>query len=231
MEATPTPIPMADAPARAASARSMGATLGAVLGLAAMAGLYELSAVPEVEAVLHVRLILGPGGYDEVPFSAVLAWTVAPVAAAIAGWFNAARALGGRRWAGVWMGYATYGVAIVIAPFVIYALPSLTMFAPSDLASMAKSTADLAAGSVMLVILSGIILAPLLLVCASLGALWARVLRAVLGATPTSGEDSPPAASGPVLLAIAIVLGILWSGIAVTLIGSGGLFGGGEFID
>ena len=58
---------------------------------------------------------------------------------------------------------------------------------------------------------ASIVLAPLLLVCAAAGIVWAFGLRAILVAGgATVGEPERPTVDGWVLLAIAAVLGLGW---------------------
>lgn len=217
--------------------RSMGATLGAFLGLSAMGVLYIVSGIPAVEDILHVRYILGPLGAAPDDGATTLgggpvAWAVAPIAAGVAGFLCAPRTMAGRRWAGVAMGYLTYGIAILIAPLAVFTAPSAGLdLSVGPVEEVIRTVGRLFVGVPFVAAIGGVVLAPLLVVCAVGGAVWAatvrRVLRsigAMVGPTKRSGVD------GMVLLGIAVVLGLLWITAVGWFFGGGGPIGG-EFVD
>jgi hypothetical protein len=234
MEATPDPR-LARAPLPIA-VRSMGATLGVILGLAAMGLVYIASAIPVAESVLHIRYILGPDGIAATSGTRLLAWAVAPVAAGMAGWISAPRALVGRRFAGVRMGFWTYAIAIVVAPFLVFG-PSLA--GPGVIEGIERQPLEslqsiVTSGPFVVAMIIGfgaVILAPLLLVSAGAGAVWAAAVRWL-----TRGSGDPglradiPETDTRLLVVMAATLGLLWLVVTVVTLGST-VFSGGEFID
>jgi hypothetical protein len=208
----------------------MGATLGGLFGILAMGGLYAVSEVPTVESVLHVRYVLGPDGPAGALGTTALAWAVAPIAAAVAGWFNADRAVRGQRWAGARMGYVAYGLAILIAPIAVFAAASVATFDPSDPIEAVQGASGVVLMSMLFAALAGLLLAPLLMVCAAAGAVWAGAIRSVVGRIPPTADLPPPAAAnGTTLALIATILALLWLVGAAVLVGD--VFWGGESID
>jgi hypothetical protein len=206
----PTPI----SPALATNTwyvRSMGATLGAVLGLLAMGALYVAATIPAVESVTHIRAILDPDGFFGIG-AALLPWAVAPIAAALAGFLFAGRTMAGHHWAGVAMGFLTYVIGVVIAPLAVVG-PTWVGGDPSfgSEPGVAEMLGSVVFGLPALSAIAGIVLAPLLLVCGMAGIVWAFGLRAILTAGgATVGETDQRAVDGRILVAIAILLGIGW---------------------
>jgi hypothetical protein len=210
-------------------ARSMGATLGAVLGLAAMGALYVASAIPAVESVIHIRAILDPDAF--LGIGALLPpWAVAPIAAGLGGFICAPRTMAGRRWSGVAMGYVTYVIGILIAPLAVFGPPWIGSdpsfgYEPG----LVDTLGNLVFGLPALSVIAGIVLAPLLLVCSAAGIAWAFGLRAILvagGATVAAGEPERRAVDGQILFWIAVLLGIGWLMVGfpmLTLMGDPGL--------
>jgi hypothetical protein len=206
----PTPVSPAVTPSSWYT-RSMGATLGAVLGLGAMGALYGASAIPAVESVVHIRALLDPDGF--LGIGAMLPpWAVAPIAAGLAGFICASRTMAGRRWAGVAMGYVTYAIGLIIAPLAVFGPPSTGSdpflgYQPG----LVDVLGNLVFGLPAMSMIASIVLAPLLLVCAAAGIVWAFGLRAILVAGgATVGEPERRTVDGWVLLAIAAVLGLGW---------------------
>ena len=209
--------------------RSMGAVIGAVLGLAAMGALYVVSAIPAVESIVFIRSFLTGEGFLAMGGS-LPPWTVAPIAAALGGAVWAPHAMSGSRWAGVTMGYLTYGIALLIAPLAVFAAP----WTVDDLSSragvdLAEAIASVFVGIPVIAVLAGIVLAPLLAVCAVAGIAWAAALRAVLRAAgATIGTADHRTSNGWLLFWMAVVLGLLWVIVAVGLMGA---ISGGGMID
>ena len=228
MDATTLPEP-ADAPLPT-TVRSMGATLGALLGMSAMVVLYVAAAIPAVEAVLRVHYILGPDGMTSSGAVRILAWAVAPVAAAAAGWIAAQRAFVGRRLAGAWMGYLTYGLAMVIAPLVVFG-PDIIGPDPYDGGRQPLETLSTLVTMVpVATIFASVVLAPLLLACVVAGTVWAAALRWVMRGAPDPGpRPSIPETDTRLLLVIGAMLGILWLLAAVVVLGLS--FGTGDLVD
>jgi hypothetical protein len=155
---------------------------------------------------------------------------VAPIAAAVAGWFSADKAVRGQRWAGARMGYVTYAVAILIAPIAVFAVPSVASFDPSSLVEAVEGASGVVVMSLLLAALAGLVLAPLLVVCAATGVLWASAIRFVVRGIPATSNLAPPAAAnGTTLALIAAILALFWLVVAAVLVGD--VFWGGEFID
>ncbi len=199
--------------------RSMGATLGALLGISAMGAVYVASTIPAVEAVVHVRAILDPDGFFGVG-SMRPPWAVAPIAAALAGFMCAPRTMAGRRWAGVAMGYLTYALGIFIAPLAVFgppwpgADPSFG-FEPS----LADVLTNVVFGLPVLSVIAGIVLAPMLVVCSAAGVLWAMGLRAILVAGGASvGVPEQRSRDGQILFWTAVLLGIGWLIVGVPML-------------
>jgi hypothetical protein len=214
----PTPVSPAVAPSTWYF-RSMGATVGAILGLGAMGALYVASAIPAVESVIHIRAILDPDGFFGV--GAMLPpWAVAPIAAGLAGFVCAPRTMAGRPWAGVAMGYVTYAIAIFIAPLAVFGLP-WTAADPSFgfETSLVDILGNLVFGLPALSVIAGIVLAPMLLVCAAAGILWAIGLRAILVAGGASvGVPERRGKDGQILFWTAVLLGIGWLMVGIPML-------------
>jgi len=229
MDATPDPQPAVALPP---TVRSMGAMLGALLGLGAMGLLYIASTLPAVESLVHTHDILGSDGIAAAGGTRLLAWAVAPVAAAIAGWISAPRALVGRRHAGVRMGFLTYGIAILIAPLLVLG-PSLTGadvldgLAADPVESLASVVSNGPSVIVFVIGFGSVILWPLLVVCAGAGAVWAEAVRWVTrGSVDPGPRPDIPETDTRLLLAVAVLLGSFWLLFAVVTLG-GPWFGGG----
>ena len=206
----PTPVSPAVTPSTW-YVRSMGATLGAVLGLGAMGALYVASAIPAVESVIHIRALLDPDGFFGI--GAMLPpWALAPIAAGLAGFVCAPRTMTGRRWAGVAMGYLTYAIGLLIAPLAVFGPPSTGSDPPFGYQpGLVDILGNLVFGLPALSVIAGIVLAPLLLVCAAAGIVWAIGLRAILVAGGASvGEPEQRKVDGQILFGIAVLLTIGW---------------------
>jgi hypothetical protein len=224
----PTPVSPALAP-NTWYFRSMGAVIGAVLAFCAMGALYVASSLPIVESALFIRSFLTGDGFLSMG-GGLPPWTVAPIAAALAGALCAPRTMAGTRWAGVTMGYLTYGIALLLAPLAVFAPPwgmgDLTTRAGIDIG---EAVVRVLVGIPVIAVLAGVFLAPLLVVCGAAGIAWAASLRAVLragGATVATPDRQ--SIDGWLLFWTAVVLGLGWVTVAVGLVG---VLGGGEFVD
>jgi hypothetical protein len=191
-----------------------------------MGALYVASAIPAVESVVHIRALLDPDGF--LGIGAMLPpWAVAPIAAGVAGFICASRTMAGRRWAGIAMGYVTYAIGLIVAPLAVFGPPS-TGGDPSFgyQPGLLDLLGNLVFGLPAISMIASIALAPLLLVCAAAGMVWAFGLRAILVAGgATVGEPDHPTVDGWVLLAITAVLGLGWLVIGLpmlTLVGDPG---------
>ena len=228
MDAPTTPGP--SVAALPTTVRSMGATLATVLGISAMGLAYVVSEIPVVESALHVRYILGPDGVGSgAPL--ILAWAVAPIAAAAAGWIAAPRALIGRQFAGVWMGFLAYAIAIAIAPIVVF---GPMVMGPNVIdgegAAPFVGLVEFLVSVPFIALLAGLILAPLLVVCVVAGTVWAGAVRwAMRGAADPGPQPAIPETDIRLLIVMGSMLGVLWFLFAVVALS--GSFGGGEFID
>jgi len=200
--------------------RSLGAIVGAAVGAVAMAAVYLATLVPAVAAIGMVEILVGPDGLLSMSASAMLLfWATGPIAAALTGWVMAPRALAGDRWSGVAMGFATYFVAVLIGPFLVIG-PMMLAVAPID-GGEAAGFGSLVAMSTWVPV-GAILLFPLLGPCVVGGVAWATALRRVV-ATSGGVGISLPSRPQPMawMIATAIVLGVLWFGATMVLIGFG----------
>jgi hypothetical protein len=179
-----------------------------------------------LEAVLGIDGIAGGNRTGQV-----LAWATGPIAAAVGGWLSAPAAVGHRWRHGVNMGAMTYVFAIMIAP--VAGLPAA--LSPTDFGTLSVGSAVSAVP--FLWIVSGIVLAPLLIVCIASGCAWAGLLGIARGpvggaepvgaAEPVGGTEpvdaQPPSVWFPVLLVA--LLALAWLGgfsLFGSLLNSGG---------
>jgi hypothetical protein len=221
---SPTAVPPATGPVDGAGQRldpryrSLGAIVGAGIGAVAMAAVYLATLVPAVAAVGIVEILVGPEGLLTISGAGMLLfWATGPIAAAVTGWMMAPRALAGDRWSGVAMGFATYFLAVLIGPFLVLGPMALTM-APIDGGGAADLGSLLAMGTWVPV--GAVLLFPLLGPCVVGGVAWAAAVRRVVA---TSGGVGLALPSRPQpmawMVATAIVLGVLWFGATMVLIG------------
>jgi hypothetical protein len=199
------------------SYRNIGAILGALLGLVAIAILVALSSVPEIESVLLIRQVLsGSGAFPEGSIQpAMLA--VPPLSAAMGGWLLAVRAIAGDRWSGAVMGATTYFVANLIGPIVAYG------------SAMEMSLFEVIAGAPLIAIFASFLLFPILLVCFAAGTAWAAILRLTARIPEAAAQSLPSRPFSGLLIAMGTgVLALGWVPLAMTL---GGLLSGGPWVD
>jgi hypothetical protein len=143
-----------------------------------------------LEAVLGIDGIAGGNRTGQV-----LAWATGPIGAAIGGWLCAPAAVGHRWRHGANMGAMSYVFAIMIAP--VAGLPAA--LSPTEFGTLSVGSAVSAVP--FLWIVSGIVLAPLLIVCIVSGWAWAGLLgiaRGPIGAAEPVGGAEPIGAAEPV---------------------------------
>jgi hypothetical protein len=199
--------------------RAAGAVLGAILAAAAV------FVAVRVDAFLVARpedspiaVVFGPNGIaGGDPLATVLVWAVGPVAAAVAGWLFASLAVRSVDGAGLWMGAATYVLAIGLAPL------SLIPGAASQGLDAVRNVAAVP----FLWMFAGAALGPLLGVCLIAGPVWATVLRRTVGGASGATSARTLPLWPIVLMAVAVFLGFV---VVVALLGSLDNMGGG-FID
>ena len=152
--------------------RIAGAVLGALFALLGLAALFLISAVPAIDAVLELQFSLSPDGLAEGDVLAlVVAWSIAPLAGAVAGALLGPRAAAGEVPAGAWMGFATFYLATALASVALALNPAA--IAPPGVPEVVLT--------LPLVLLVGTAdSAPLLVACAGGGLLWGAALRAAL---------------------------------------------------
>jgi hypothetical protein len=190
-----------------ASTRLAGAVLGAILAAVAIVGAVRVDALlvanPEDSPI---AIVFGPDGISRgEPLGALLVWSVGPVAALIAGWLLAVPASRGVDGSGLWMGTATYVLAIGIAPVVF--LPSLVSEGIESLRSI---------GALPFVwLFAGAALAPLLAVCLVAGPIWATILRRTTGGHAGSGSGTRPSSRSLPVWPIAALTVLTFAGWAV----------------
>jgi hypothetical protein len=144
------------------------------------------------------------------PFGQLLVWMAGPLAAAIAGFVFAPAAARGVFGSGLWMGAATYVVAIAIAPLALV---------PSAIQDGIDVTRDLFSIP-LLWLFAGAALGPLLAVCLIAGPIWAATVRLTLrgpvrGGAPTRTYPLLPI----VILGVSVLLG--WA-IVMAILGAVG---------
>lgn len=220
--ATVTPIPPGAEPASVghpARARLLGGLLGAGLGIAGMALLYALGTAAGFAAHPAFALAIGPDGIFSPTGGAPFVWLVPPLAAGLAGLLLAGRAARRAAWAGVTMGYLTYGLGIAMGPVFVLFLPSLGAEGGGAVGIL-DAGLSLLIGIGVLWLIGAVALAPLLVVCAGAGVAWAAALRALVPAGAGGGGAEIPGLageprggllSGVALIVIAGVLGFLWA--------------------
>ncbi len=189
------PSPAGDAADR--SPRTLGAAVGVTLGAASLAVLWLLAAtLGESVDVAILELVAGPDGILSLTGGAPFIWLAPLLAAAIAGWTLAPRAVARRAWAGWLLGWLAYVIGILVGTLIV-----LVLTAGDDVSLVGGF--DLAGAYVGLVFLGSIVLAPLLLVCVVGGVLWAAVLRTAVPPPVSAGSGAAGASIG-----VGLVLGI-----------------------
>ena len=161
--------------------RLIGAGLAAILALLATLVAVRIDALVYPDPLdSPIATVFGPTGIAGTDATSMfLVWAVAPLAAAIAGVVFAVPAAGRVARTGLWMGCATYVIAILISPIALALAPEGR-----------ETSVDLGLGLIMLGFLwvaAGALLAPLLGVCLVAGTIWATLLRRVVGAPPIAG--------------------------------------------
>lgn len=182
--------------------RVAGGALGAILATVAIAIAVRVDALLVANSQDSViAVVFGPNGIGGgEPLGTLLVWAVGPVAAFTGGWFFAAPAIGGAAGSGLWMGAATYVLAIVIAPIV---------FLPGAAAEGIDALRNL--GAVPFLWLgAGAALGPLLGVCLLAGPVWAGILRRTIGGAVPHGASTRSLPIWPVI-ALAVLTFAAWA--------------------
>jgi hypothetical protein len=190
--------------------RALGAAIGAVLAVVVIWSAWTVAHLVDRGSGLGLEEVFGRNGIAGGQRAGqVLAWATGPIAAGIAGWVRAPRSIGHVGRNGANMGALTYVLAIAIAP--IAGLPAA--LTPTEFGS---ATGEVLTLVPFLWLASGILLAPLLLVCIVAGIAWAGLLGIARG--PIARTDAPP----PSIVLVAALIGLL----AVAWVGGLLVFGG-----
>ena len=189
---------------RGLPARLLGALIGAVAGILAIAALYAIARVTGWGDWVGLALLVGEDGVFSLTSGAPLAWAVPPLAAAVVGAATAPAAARGVRWSGWWMGYLTYFLAILLGALVLVLVPTGVVGSSAD---WSVSPINLAVGMLTLAFVGAVIAAPLLILCVAAGVGWAALVRRL---APIDGGADPGSRPIIVLGAVAGVLAVLW---------------------
>jgi hypothetical protein len=173
------------------------------LALGSTALLYAVAAVPEVESLVHIRVMLGPESWAPGTPALALAWASAPLAAAVSGWALAVRAARRRAVIGVWMGVATYLLTILFAAVVPTLAESLGDPSPDR-----QSATGVLTMAPLIAVFASAVLGGLLLSSVGAGTVWAWVIRRVVPLPPDSPRPEPGDYEVTVLLGIGILIGV-----------------------
>lgn len=177
--------------------RVLGAAIAAAVAFAAIWSAWTVAHLVDRGGGLGLEEVLGRNGIAGGQRAGqVLAWATGPIAAGIAGWVLAPRSLGHLGRNGANMGALTYVLAIAIAP--IAGLPAA--LTPTEFGS---ATGEVLTLVPFLWLISGVLLAPLLLVCIVAGIAWAGLLAIARG--PDAPTDAPP----PSTFLVAALVGLL----------------------
>jgi hypothetical protein len=179
-------------------ARLLGAALGLVLATAAIVIAVRIDAVVSANPLESpIAAVFGEQGIGRGdPVGTFLVWAVAPTAAAIAGFVFGVPAIRRVDGSGLWMGSATYVIAIGIAPITL--LPQ----ASHDGIDLSRDLAVVP----FLWLLSGAALGPLLAVCLIAGPVWAHLVRVVAAGRADVGASPRTLPLWPVVALVVCVL-------------------------
>jgi hypothetical protein len=186
------------------SARLVGALVGALAGLLAIAALYAIARVTGLGEWVGLALLVGEDGVFSLSTGAPFAWAVPPLAAAVVGAATAPGAARGVRWSGWWMGFLTYGLGILIGAILLVLVPTGVMSASSE---FPMNPINLVVGGLVLAFVGTIIAAPVLALCVAAGIAWAAIVRRV---APVDAGVDPGSRPIIVLGVIAAILAVLW---------------------
>lgn len=185
-------------------ARLVGAVVGAVAGLAAIAVLFVLSRLLGVADSTAFALLVGEDGVFSPTAGAPLAWLVPPIAAALVGAGTGPTAARGAEWSGAWMGFLTYLLGIVIGAVLLVLVPTGAL---TTAEGVSVGPINLLFGALVLAVVGGIIATPLLPLCVAGGVVWATVVRRV---APAAGDATPGSRPALLIVIVGLVLGVLW---------------------
>jgi hypothetical protein len=185
-------------------ARLVGAVVGAVAGLLAIAALTIVARLTGLGEWVGLALLVGEDGVFSLESGAPFAWVVPPLAAGIVGALTAPGAARGVRWSGWWMGFLTYGLGIVIGAVLLVLVPTGVMDASSEFPA---DPISLVVGGLVLTFVGAIIAAPVLALCVAAGVAWAAIVRRL---APLRAGTDPGARPIVVLGVVAAILAVLW---------------------
>ena len=186
--------------------RAAGAALGAVLGLAAMVLLLVVARLTGLDESIPLAFAVGESGIFSPTEGFLPAWIVPAIATGLAGALLSRSATTRTRWAGSAMGFVAYLLAIVIgATVLVGAVVGGAMDGPA-----VTNVVDIAIGWVVFVAIGAVVMTPLLAVCVGTGIAWAAIVRRLAPATGYDGVGDAPGWWLPLMLVVAVGLGILW---------------------
>lgn len=188
------------------SRRMTGALLGAAVGLAAILVSWAVARVTGLHDHVALALIVGDGGVFSPTEGFLPVWVVPPLASGLAGWLLTRSAVEGTRWAGSAMGFVAYLIAVLLgATIVVAAVAGGAMSGP-----VIGSIVDLVIGWLVFAVAGSVVVAPLLAVCVAAGIGWAILVRRLTSGSAAAGTDPSPGWWLPLMIVVAIGLGILW---------------------
>src|SRR6478672_11528878 len=202
--------PVEGSPDRPIGLKLAGALLGAILASVAIVVATRIDALLVADPLdSPIATVFGDRGIGVGdPVGLLLVWLVGPVAAAAAGFGFALAAARGVDGSGLWMGAATYVIAIGIAPLALV---------PQALEEGTDLLRNLGVVP-FLWLFAGAALGPLLAVCLIAGPIWAATLRLTSGGLARGG---PSIRSYPllpiVILSVCVFLG--WA-VVMAMIGA-----------
>jgi hypothetical protein len=198
-------------------ARWLSAGIAGALAASLIAAAFAISRDPAIESVFRLRFVLASDYVGAGPLDRLFLWSSGPIAAGVSGWWFYPRAAAGKRWAGAWMGFFTYVIAIVIAAVGIAAL------SPSVWTDPVEFIKAFGAGAPFMAMIGMIVFVPLLIVCFAAGTAWSWAVRAVLSApadrvsAPVAVETDPLALPPAVLIGVVHVAILLWLMVTLAL--------------
>jgi hypothetical protein len=169
------------------------------IAVPAIGAFSTVAADPTVDSIIHLRSLLDSEAFAHADLFGVLLWAIAPIAAAIAAWPWAPRAVDRVSWTGTAMGTSTYVIACLLG--VLMEVGAAMRTIPFDL-----SGAVLSIGFGVAFALPA--LYPLLIVCIGSGIAWSAVIGRLMPSTDVATpRDSaiPPLVGG-----ILVLLGVGW---------------------
>ena len=189
-----------------------GAVLGAILASVAVVVAVRVDGLLVADPLASpIATVFGDRGVAfGDPLGLLLVWLVGPLAAAVAGFGFAVTAARGVDGSGLWMGAATYVIAIGIAPL------ALVPQAVQDGTDLLRNLVVVP----FLWLFAGAALGPLLAVCLIAGPIWAATLRLTSGGLAPAGTSIRSYPLLPiVILSVCVFLG--WA-VVMAIIGAVG---------